>query len=81
MPTNRKRLSRKVVEQTLTPKLRAFFETGAIGTETEEDGDIFIMANSYRAITAAYEPHRDEILKQWKRPGLPWAEEVRDANK
>ena len=79
MPTNRKRRSRKMVQEALSPKLRAFFERGACGNETEEDADIFIMACSYRKIAAAYEPYRYEILADWKkqkRKGSPYAEKI-----
>lgn len=84
MPTNRKRRSRKVVQETLSLKLRAFFERGTLAdggdpTNTEEDADIFIMACSYRKIAEVYEPYRAEILADWKkykRKGEPYAEKV-----
>lgn len=84
MPTNRKRRSRKITQEALSSKLKAFFERGVLAdggdpTNTSEDGDIFIMACSDRKIVAAYAPYRDEILADWKkkkRKGKPYAEQV-----
>jgi len=84
MATNRKRKSRKIVQETFSPKLRAFFEKGALAdgndpTNTTEDGAIFIMACSYKKTAEAYGPYRQEILADWKkqkRKGKPYAEKI-----
>ena len=83
MATNRNKRMRIFKPLTLSPKLRAFFERGALAdggdpTNTSEDGDIFIMACSERKIAEAYGPYRQEILADWKkqkRKGKPYAEQ------
>jgi len=84
MANNRGR-KRKVRRDSLSPKLKAFFEFGVMAdgadekTDTE-DGDIFIMACSEKKIISTYEPYRTEILESWKGHGLPWAERMRSAD-
>ena len=82
MPTNRKRKSRKFIQETLSPKLRAFFERGALTIPeeaTNEDAQIFIMACSYTKTAEAYGPYRQDFLTDWKkqkRKGKPYAEQI-----
>lgn len=61
----------------LSPAWRDFFETGANDNKTEEDGDIFICSGSEKEMLAAWLPHREKFLAEWKREGrrgLPWIE-------
>ena len=70
----------KMRKNSLSPKLRAFFERGALtipDLADEEDADIFVTVCSYKKTAEAYKPHREEILADWKkqkRPGLPFVE-------
>ncbi len=61
----------------LSEAWRAFFATGAGGEGTPDHVDIFLVEANYKAMLAAWEPHREEFLKDWKREGrrgLPWIE-------
>ena len=63
---------------------RAFFETGVCGNKTEEDCDIFLAEKSDESLLAAWLPHREKFLAEWKREGrrgLPWIEKELRANK
>lgn len=62
----------------LSEAWRVFFETGHGGNKTEEDCDIFLAEKSDESMLAAWEPHREKFLAEWKgdrRKGLPWIEE------
>jgi hypothetical protein len=59
----------------LSSAWRAFFETGASGKGTPDHVDIFMVEANYELMLAAWEPHREEFLTDWKRQGekgLPW---------
>ena len=61
----------------LTKAWREFFETGANGNSTEEDGDIFLVDTHEKAMLTAWLPYREKFLVEWKRQkrrGLPWIE-------
>lgn len=77
-----KRQSRNARQTAISPKLKAFFESGALanGSDpdiTTEDGDIFILACSEQKMLESWLPYREEILASWKqqkREDLPWIE-------
>lgn len=59
----------------LSEAWRTFFSTGASGNKTAEDCDIFMVQAHYKLMLAAWLPHREMFLKEWKREGkkgLPW---------
>lgn len=61
----------------LSEAWRAFFSTGAGGEGTPDHVDIFMVEANYKSMLAAWEPHREKFLAEWKREGrkgLPWIE-------
>ena len=78
MPTNRTRRTRELRSKNISPAWRRFWETGAVGNETGEDGDIFLLQGRDEELKAAWLEVRDEIMADWQRagkPGRPWIEE------
>lgn len=49
----------------IPPALRSYFETGACGNQTEDDGDIFLLQGSEKREKAAWEDCREEIMDAW----------------
>lgn len=68
----------------LSPAWKAFFSSGANDTKDEEGCDIFIISIHYKTMLAAWEPHKEKFLAEWKaqgRRGLPWIEKYLRAHK
>jgi len=85
MPTNRTKRTRKFKPSGISPAMRYYLETGDYGLREfhclpREKVEIFRLGNPAcrDRVCELWEKYRKEILRNWRQPGRPWAEEIFD---